>query len=216
MSIDTELTPTVLSVGKALVRNFDTFSLLIFSFVSMFVMLSFDMCSPLIMVEVHKWGMLEINAVMFGSGMASCAIMVVLVKKPPSVHYNVAIGMAGFATMAFMELLYIIVIKFHYNLPVVVAAWSLYALSFGIIALVEEIFLVSAMALFVPSNVQSFAESLRQTMSRIGTVTALMTSGWLFHHQVLVCYVLVAVMIVMIAITIARRRQLRNPTQIKF
>ena len=148
------------------------------------------------------------------NGFFACVIVVILWKKPPPAHYNIVIGLAGFALMAFMEIFVIVIFKFHYHLPVVVGAWTLYTIGFAFICLVEEVYLVATMALFVSSNVQSFAESLRQSASRAGAITALVTAGLVFKHLVLVCSLLVVLMLILIGIIIFRWRQLRNPTQI--
>ena len=82
-------TPGTFNVAKKLITNQDTLMLLIFSLVSMFVICTFDLWMPILVVNVVRWGVFELNTIMLGSGIVCTILMLVYWKAPPSRKANV-------------------------------------------------------------------------------------------------------------------------------
>ena len=199
-------------VAWILLTNFDSAIIIFTSALSMFLIGCIDIWTPMIIVETLKWGVIEVNTIMFGSGLSAILAFLVLFFKPPSARTGYVLSVVAVFMMAAIEVVLIIIITCRHYYQVVVVSWVAYDLILGIIPLADEIFFLSALSQMVPSSYQSYSEAVRQCLCQMGALTALLTSVILFKVVIAAASVLLGLSVVCGVCMIVRRKQLIQPT----
>ena len=77
-----------------------------------------------------------------------------------------------------------------------------------------DIFLMDTLAEMVPSEIQSYSESVRITSSRAGAAVGLFTAAFTFQYLLEFCLLCIGVTFVLMLFFILRRKQFQNPGSI--
>ena len=203
---------SVAEVSWKLCSNIDTALVMILTFCLWYWMVAFDMWLPLMVVDIMGMGINELNGIVFGFGFISAIILFIISNKTFSDSTIYSFSVISMIALALMEGIFIF-FKFYYkiHLALNVVLWITWGTLFAIVVVMDEVFLVGALAKMVSSNVQTFSESCRLSMSRFGALIALLTSAILFQWLVYTCLAAVAFSVLAVALLLWRRKTLSSP-----
>ena len=167
-------------------------------------------------VQFIGWGNFQINLVNFGYGICSILFFIILTFVSPSqmgVLYLTKVTM-----LENMVLLSIFLVWKFYNesFALNVGMSVLYSFFFAMTILMEDVFLINALAQLVSTEKQSFAEGIRLACSRTGALTALLVSPSLFEYLEYVCPVFITIIVIFLFIFHFNQNWYINPKIIIF
>ena len=90
--------------------------------------------------------------------------------------------------------------------------WAVFAIAFALVILMEEVFLVACLANLTSSRVQTFAESVRLSMNRLGALVSLLTAAFLYEWITIVGCVYIGIVLIITICLCMRRNVLKNPS----
>ena len=177
----------------------------------MYCIVSNDLWQTLIVVELFKWGILELNIIILYFGFASVGILLFVIYRPISNHNLVYFSI--WCTISVTVLLIIVVIfkLYHTNLALNIILSVVNGTLTAIVVVMEEIFLIGVMAKMTSSSVQAFTESIRLAASRTGALLALLSATPVFPYVHYFCAGLAVLTFVGAVVLFCRRRSLQNP-----
>ena len=121
-------------------------------------------------------------------------------------------AMGCISSLSVMELIFIVLSNYNKNQVFDYIAWTVFSLLYAFLVVMEEVFLVGCLAKMVNSNIQTFADSIRLTMYRLGALIALLTSALLFQWIEVVGFVHITVIVIGFTLMLIRRKAFMNPT----
>jgi len=206
--------PTVPSICKLLKRmttNFDSVFVVFFSLLLNILFNSSDLWTPLLVTEVLKWGVVELNAIFFGSGVCSIlvAFFVAVKKMSPTTYYN--LNLCAIIGLVMLEVCLFVLKVYHRNFYLNVELYVIYSILFGLTISFEDAFLSNTLAQMLPSNVQSLGESIRLTCLRVAAVVSLFTGALVFHWMEYVSAGIAFTLLLMFFTMIIRRKHIISP-----
>ena len=198
-------------VLNAILKHFDTFLILAFSFTLMYCLVAMDLWQPLIVVELMKWGVLELNIIIFYYGFAAVVIMLLLSYRPLSNHHMVYFSILCTLSITVLLLIVVTFTLYHTNLVLNIILWVVYGTLTAVVVVMEEIFLIGIMAKMTSSSVQAFTESIRLAASRSGALMALLSAAPVFPYLHYFCACLATLTFIGAAVLFCRRKPFQNP-----
>lgn len=189
----------------------DIILIMLLSFHFMYLVTTLDLWLPMIIVDVLKWSLLEVDVINFSRAVIALLILAYFLYKKISqqqLYYFFVCSM--FANTFGLVILYIITF-YHGNLILIVTLWCISCFFTAIKGIAPLTFLPSCLAPMVPSMIQTNAENMRLAFSRIGSLIALLTSVYLF--RVLKIFVIFhsAILTVELIMVLMRRKSLMMP-----
>ena len=194
-----------------ILNHFDTFLILAFSFTLMYCLVAMDLWQPLIVVELMKWGVLELNIIIFYYGFAAVCIMLLLSYRPLSNHDMVYFSILCTLSVTVLLLIVVTFTLYHTNLVLNIILWVVYGTLTAVVVVMEEIFLIGIMAKMTSSSVQAFTESIRLAASRSGALMALLSAAPVFPYLHYFCVCLATLTFIGAVVLFCRRKPLQNP-----
>lgn len=202
---------SVWNIIGQLVSHVDTLLVLVLTYFMWFWMVSFDMWLPIMVVDVLGMGITELNGIVFGFGCISAIVLSLLSIKGFSDKSLFKLSLFCMVSLALMELIFASMKLLHRNLYASVALWVFWGVLFAIVVVMDEVFLIGVLAKMTSSKVQTFNESLRLAMARLGALSALLTSVYLFKWLEYVSLVAVCFAVLVFFILLVRRKTLSHP-----
>ena len=202
---------TSFSVFIKVSSHCDTVIVLIFSFMLMYCLVAMDLWQPLVVVELIHWGVLELNIIVLGYGIASVGVMLVLSRWPLNDHAMVYFSIFCSVSVSVMLLIFLAFKLYHTNLVFNIILWVIYGVLVAMVVVMEEIFLIGIMAKMTSSTVQSFTESIRLAASRSGALLALLTTAAAFEYLEYVCTALAIITFLGGILLYWRRKPFQEP-----
>lgn len=201
---------------KSLAKHKQIAVIFIFSGFFFFIDCLYDIWQPMAFVQFIGWGNFQINLVNFGYGICSILFFIILTFVSPSqmgVLYLTKVTM-----LENMVLLSIFLVWKFYNesFALNVGMSVLYSFFFAMTILMEDVFLINALAQLVSTEKQSFAEGIRLACSRTGALTALLVSPSLFEYLEYVCPVFITIIVIFLFIFHFNQNWYINPKIIIF
>ena len=152
------------------------------------------------------------NAIVFGSGVACAAVLLLSILKSPSDLQIYVAALFSTLGLVLLIIVFLTLSMYHSNLLYNIVMWVIFAVSFGIVLIMDEVFLVSCLAKTVSSRIQTIAESIRLSMNRLAALLALLTASFLFEWiKVVACFYII-VCIITLTLFVLRRKVLMHPT----
>ena len=203
-------TPSFFEDMKNLLK-LDIILIMLLSFHFMYLVTTLDLWLPMIIVDMLKWSLLEVDVINFSRAVIALLILAYFLYKKISqqqLYYFFVISM--FANTFGLIILYIIT-SYHGNLLIIVTLWCISCFFTAIKGVAPLTFLPSCLAPMVPSTLQTNAENTRLAFSRLGSLIALLTSVYLF--RVLKIFVIFhsAILILELIMVLIRRKSLMKP-----
>ena len=209
-SADTSIT----SMSKQIFQHIDIVLILLLSFGFMYSIVLFNLWQSMVVVELLRWGPLEINIVLLLNGIAEFLLFMLLLKFPLNGMNMVYTSWLCAMSLTGISLILIAFKLYNLNLLLSITMWTLYSIFFAIVIIMEEIFLIGTLAKMSETSVQAFAESIRLGFARIGALIALLTASITFQGIEYECAVLAILSGLAFYLLIWRRKSFQNPTVI--
>jgi len=192
-------------------KHVDTFLIVFFSFMLMYCIVLFDLWQPLVVIRLLQWGVLELNIVVFGFGIASVAVLLLLSLCPLSDRRMVYLSWICTLSIAAICAIFLVMKLYRHNNELNIVLWVFYGIIFSIMVVMEEIFLIGTMARMTHSTVQAFTESIRLGFSRMGALTALLTAAVTFDYLEYVTLVVMVLSVLGFLLLVWRRKSFIYP-----
>ncbi|XP_057306542.1 uncharacterized protein LOC130644809 [Hydractinia symbiolongicarpus] len=202
---------SVICVFKQLLKHTDTLIVLLSSFMFMYCMVSFDLWLPLAIVKLMNWGVVEINIIVFGNGIASVVFLLFITYRPLNDHSIVYMSWICTLFVTLILIMYTVLAVYNSNLILNIVCWTCYSILFAILVIFDDVFLIGAMAKMTSSRVQTLTESIRLAFSRFGELIALLTAAISFTQLEYVCTCLAVLSCFGLVVLVLRRKSLQNP-----
>ncbi|XP_066915308.1 uncharacterized protein [Clytia hemisphaerica] len=197
-----------------LFTNVETVLIFILAFNLYLAFIMFDCWIPMVIVDLLEWDIRYINNVLLFNGVILIAVFILVVYKPPGktmLFKSTAGAFVSIAACYGCFLYFSLKIKHKYGLDVFI--WACY--SFGVASMeLMDIFLMDTLAEMVPSEIQSYSESVRVTSARAGAAVGLFTAAFTFQYLLEFCLLCIGLTFVLMLFFILRRKQFQNPGSI--
>lgn len=199
---------------KQIILNVDTALLMGVSFLESFLIISLDMVIPIIVIDILNWSMIELNIITMGTGLASIIpCLVLLVRKFSDAHvfYASVFSVFVYAIIQFIQILLTI---YSSDATINVVLVVIYCLLFANVMIIKDVFLGCFLAQMVSSIHQSLTDSIRQFVSRIGAVTAVMVAPFALEKVEIIGWIYIFVILLFTVLLMLRRKTLKSPNVI--
>jgi len=211
----TPLLPKVTTVKSISVfTSLDSLIILFSSYFMFFLMIVFDMCLPLMVIDILHWTILELNIIVFSSGFLGVMAMLYIAKRPFSEKSLYATFLISIFSLIVLMVIFLIIKMYGASNYISIPLWCIWVTLFTLVAVVEETYLTSTFAKMVPSHMQTFAESIRLGCARCGSITALTTSIYLFDYFTYHTVICSGILLLILFTVIVRRKYLQHPIRI--
>ena len=194
-----------------LLTNVDIVLIFLFSFNLFLALITFDCWIPMVVVDLLKWELKDINYILLGSGAATIVVFLLISNlqtgKDRLFQYTILAFLSIFVSYGCF--LYFS-LEFHTTKWSIVM-WVLYAFTIGTMEILDMI-LTNALAKMVPSDIQSYSESVRIAFSRAGAALGLFTAAFTIQILFEYCVLCISFTSLLFSLFILRAKQFQNPT----
>ena len=211
VKINKDTRMTSITAFVKILNNFDTSLILAFSFILMYCLVAMDLWQPLIVIELMKWSVLELNILVFGYGLAAVAILLSISCRPLNDKTMVYFSIVCTLSVTVLMLIVVTFKLYHTNLIFNIILWVLYGILNAVVIVMEEIFLIGVMAKMTSSSVQVFTESIRLSATRTGALLALLSAAALFPYLHYFCTCVAVLTFMGTLLLMYRRKSLQSP-----
>ena len=191
--------------------KFDIMVILLLTCHFMILVTTLDLWLPIIIVDVLSWTQLEVDAITFSWAVIATLTLVCFVYKNISQQHLYYFFGGAILAMIFGLVILDMIKIYHRNLVLIITLWCIFCVLFALAGVAPFIFLPSCLAKMVPSSIQTFAESVRMGFSLFGSLTALLSSVYLFKFLSIFVIAHGATLFVWAIIFFIRRKNLMKP-----
>ena len=221
-SMDNEKTPLLVqnevpSIMKVLHRifvNFDSVFIICCSCLLTSIYNSSDLWTPLIVTEILKWGVIELNSIFLVSGIFSIIMTFLIAAIRMSANTYYKLNLCAIIGLILIEGIFMILKLHHKSLYLNIALYSVYSILFGITFSFEDAYLSNVLAQMLPSSVQGLGESIRLTFIRFGNILTLFTGGLVFNWIEFVTGGIAACLLLQLIVMVIRKKNINSPKYI--
>eukprot|EP00111_Clytia_hemisphaerica_P016341 TCONS_00048385-protein len=199
-----------------LFTSIDVVLIFIFSFFVFFELITYDSWIPMLCTEILHWGIVEINLIFLGNGIAVGIIYLACYFRPPAKEQFYTQAVYSFVAGV---CLYAVFLYFSLGIEITwlnVLLWFVYIFLVAVMIVLERLFLMNTLVQMVPSEIQAFTEGIRLSFSRTGAAIGLFTAAFSFGILFYFCAVCMLVTMVLLALLIWRKKHFQNPKMINF
>ena len=190
------------------VKSFDQWMVLIFSFVTMFIIASGENLFPLINYEILGWS-LHALVVIFGCfGFSLLAISIILSRLCVDDKSVYLIGYASLPSVSIFYVVLLLISLTERNKVFDTVCMAFMVLSLVFVWFLEMVAFRSMFGRMVTSDIQSFAEAFRTGVSRMGLIIAAFVTPFLVSVLTWYSIVFIVVGVLMFSLYTARRKSL--------
>ena len=190
-----------------LLLKVDIIILLVCSGLFVFVANTFDMWLSLLVIEVIGWHVTEVSIITIAAGALATLYVVLIYEFACTPRKLLIVSMVGIFSNCIMNGIIILLKLYHDNKVLNILNFCLYAIFFGLILIPEEVMFAATLAKKVPSQIQSYAESVRQAFTTSATLISLLVSPYLFDLLVETSSVLIICCAISFVAIYLRRKQ---------
>ena len=203
--------PSVSKVLRKMFINFDSMFIIMSSCLLNFVYNTSNVWTPLIVTEILKWGVVELNCIFLTSCVFSLlmTIFIATYKMSANSYYN--LNLCVICGLLIIEGVFLVLKLHHRSLYLDIAVYSVYSILFGVTFAFEDAFLANIMAQMLPSSVQSLGESVRLVFLRLASIITLFTGALVFNWIEFVVASLAFCLVLQFVVMVVRRKYLINP-----
>ena len=172
-----------------LIKDIDMILIMVMSTFFMHCYCVYDIWQPMAAVQYLKWGIFEINFVNFGYGIFSLLVNIIYIIISPNKRSTAYITIVSILSNALIFSIFFIWKKYSLNNTINITLSALFVASFAIALILDEVFLPSTLASLVPSHYQAFAESVRLSFTRFGSMLGLLFAASMFKYLEYICVI---------------------------
>lgn len=198
----------------SLCSHVDVGFILILSFFGKYFYCAVEMWLPLLIMEVRRESITEMNMMMMTSGLISVIVLVIfsIIRISNSqIFYFSVLGNLSFCGVLGVYLLYYF---FPLNAYVKMTGTLVYGVSLAGLGVSDGIFVINTLAIMSPPSKQALAESTRVSFGRAGFLCALILSPWLFDWMPFVTLVYICIVLCQAIFMLVRIKTLICPKQL--
>lgn len=192
----------------SMLKNIDISVVLTFTFFQMYLITSVDLILPVLIIDVIKWSILELNIVAGAYSVVSISVMVYICWKSASQQSLYYIFLVSLLAMAMLMVSFLLIIMYKDNIALVIILLVINGIMFCILCLSEDLALVTIFTKMIPSELQTFGDSIRVVFERAGSIVALLTSVYMIDFLIYYVIVFSAIIPIGLMISIYRRKHL--------
>ena len=196
---------------KQMIKNYDTCLLLWVSFVENFLILSADMCIPIIVIDDLKWPVSALNAILLGEAVTSlfpCFILIWKTFTDIQVFYMAVVGIFAYSLIQFCQ---IVLVVYNGNFIANLVVSVVYCLLFSNVMVIKDVFLGGFLAKMISSKYQSRGDSVRLTVCRVGSLTAFLSAPFALKRIDIIGWIYIGIILFLGILLFARRKTLGDP-----
>ena len=174
--------------------------------------ISYHVYLPMLIIDVLKWPVVALNGVLFAS--ASCIAAPIIILSFLRISDAKIFMLAVIVVFSYVVVQLIVIRLKVYNeyLVLNVLLMIVACILQANVMLVEDVFIGVFLAKLVSSKYQSLADSIRVFASMLGLITAIISGPLLFNYIEIVGTIFICITLVMVALLLARRKKLADPT----
>lgn len=198
-------------ITKELLTNVDTCLLLLLSFFQNYLECLFYAWVPLIVIEKLHWSVTSLGWI--NVAVAICAAgpcMLIFLCRVTS-QYMFWIGVCAQICLVIAQVTLVLLRFFDHDNALDILLITLYCLSYLVLGVGEEVYLISTFAQLISSEYQMYAEGCRLIMYRIGGMAGLIMTAPGFRNMRLVSLVHIVIVSLCTVLMVLRRNRLKNP-----
>ena len=192
----------------------DTALLMCISFLESFLIISFDMCIPILVIDILKWSVMALNIITLSSGVASILPCFILMVKKFSDHHVFYASVLSVFAYALIQLIQIMLSVYNTNFTINIILTTFYCLLFANVMVIKDVFLGSFLAKMVSSIHQSLTDSVRVFISRLGAITAVMVAPFALEKIEIIGWIYICIILTYVFLMLLRRNTLKCPNVI--
>jgi len=203
-------------VVSKLLRNRDMLLLFVSTFFFMYCLFSTDVLLPLLCVVTLEWDITSMTYIFVVYGVGFTIILIIMSRFCTS-SKRVYYGTLWCIVCQAMQFIFLLAIaKSQRENTQDIMLVGLYLINWLFVWCIEEVLLRSMVARMVPSQVQSFTESIRAGVARISTILAALTTPLLMTFLATWAIILIAITFAFLICFILLRKSLKQPNEITF
>jgi len=168
----------------------------------------YDIWQPMAAVQYLDWGIFEINLVNFGYGGFSIFSFFVYMLISPSKRTTAYITIVCILSNVVLFSVFFTWKWYNRNNSINIFLSVLFVVSFSVAMIMDDVFLPSVLASLVPSHSQAFAESVRLSFSRLGSMLSLLFAASMFNYLEPICVTYIGIVFIILAFFIWRLNRL--------
>ena len=201
---------------KEILVHFDAVLILLLAFFENYFVNSYEVWMVQLVVGKMKWSVTALSAISFGIGIACMLPCMILIFVSVSNRQIFHVAIAAFLSIIIMTGVYMFIFCYDDNTAVDIFLWVIFCIMYGVVTIVEEVFFVGVMAKLVSSSMQVFADSMRLSAFRLGTLVAFSTSAFAFNYLVEIGTIHIVITVALVLLLISRRKTIQNPQIVIF
>lgn len=196
------------------IKSFDQRMILVFSFLLMFIVASGESVFPLINYEIMKWNLNALVLIFTSYGIILLLVSLILSRVCVDDKSIYRVGLLSLPGVIIFYIALLCISLSSRNKIGDIVYMCLLVLSLVFIWFLESVALRSMLGRTVTSDVQSFAETLRNAVSRMGMVLSSFLTPFLISVLTWYSMVFAFVGIVMLVLYVIRKKYLISPDNI--
>ena len=165
----------------------------------------------MLVTDTMGWSASSLSWITIGIGVACVVPCIILTFVTISDRQMYIAAMGCILSLSLMETIFIVLSEYNSNQVFDYIAWTVFSFLYAFLVVMEEVFLVGCLAKMVNSKIQTFADSVRLTMYRLGALIALMTSALIFQWIEMVGFVHIGVILIGFVLMVVRRKSFMHP-----
>ena len=201
---------------RTLFRNIDAVLLFTSTFVFMYCLFATDVLLPLLTDVILAWSLTALTIIVVGQGAVYFGLLMIMSKYCTKDRTVYIISIICIFTQISMFLVITIIKISERNLTRDIICITFFVILCAVSWMVEEVLIRCMLAKMVPSNCQSFTETIRNAMSRLSTIVASITCPLVIGYMQWWCVGLIIILFFVLLFFIKRRTFLCNIKEIDF
>lgn len=174
----------------------------------MHLITSVDLIIPILIIDIIKWSILELNIFVGGTGVVCISIMVYICWKSVSQKSLYYIFLVSLLAMIVMMVSFLLIIMYKDNIALVIMLLVINGIVFCNVCISQELALITIFTKMVPSEFQTFGDSIRLVFERAGSLLALLTSVYMIDFMIYYVIAFSVIVPVGLVFSIYRRKHL--------
>ena len=199
------------SLFKKLLTHYDTSLLLGLTFCESFLIISFDMCLPILVINILKWSIEAYNGIMLGTAIFSILPCILLAFKTISdrnLFYFSIVSVFMYSILQIIQIIWAINVS---NMTFNIVLSVLYCFLFADVMIIKNLFLSGFLAKMVSSRHQALTDSIRVAISRIGSIVALTSAPYALERIEIIGVAYICIISTFGFLLLLRRKTISHP-----
>ena len=202
---------TVKSLLKKLFTRYDTALILGLTFCETFLVVSFDMCLPILVVGTLKWSIKALNIILLAAALVAILPGIIFTFRIISDRTIFYLSFVTFLAYGIIQVIQMLWAINNSNMTFNIFLSALYCLLFAGIVIIRDAFLCGFLAKMVSSRFQSLTDGIRVVISRVGAIAALSSAPYALEKIEIIGVVYICIILTFGCLLIFRQKTMSQP-----